>query len=663
MKKIYIFLAAGLALAASRQVQAGFSVKNTQTCLITGANFADLQEAVKQYNKSSNRLCTWLISFTESGEMEMTSAIEIKGNPVHDGEGTLISRTSAANFVLDATGRGDCPIKAKVGAKIAIKRITIKVDNVDKAICDTAGNPVYDDLTSDGHVTSQTDAQEEVAYIHPDVTILPAGSDCAANDQDCDGIIDVGDNCPSVRNPLQEDTDGDGIGDACDIICVSPIGTPDTDGDGIADNCDDDDDGDGVLDINDECSGTPLGTPVLSNGCPLPPEGCDTSDPTQDSDGDGLANGVDPKPCDADADGDGTCDGPLAVAGYCAAGPDQCPLDSSRIVKNSLGQCAPEPGSGDSDPDGDGLTNTLEADLGTDPNDADTDNDSYGDGIDCFPLDGAKHGCGEGVIVVDPDFDNDGICDLAQTATDPVTGNPCTPNPSGRGDNCIAIANPDQKDNDADGIGDVCDPSPSGSTGEDADVDGVPDALENGVQFCTDSSVTDTDRDGLKDGDEVNGKTNQGGFGPCDPDVDSDGICDGPATLKDEEDNEICNAGPNGTGDNCPIVDNSDQKDSDGNGIGDACEGDTDGDGIPDNGEDRDDNCPFISNGDQRDEDGDGIGDLCDTDFDLVNALRASGGCGCRIDGPGGKADMLPFLAMMIPLVLLRMLRKRSKNS
>jgi len=92
---------------------------------------------------------------------------------------------------------------------------------------------------------------------------------------------------------------------------------------------------------------------------------------------------------------------------------------------------------------------------------------------------------------------------------------------------------------------------------------------------------------------------------PCDGTIDSDGdtICD--------------------KADNCPSVNNPDQKDSDGDGIGDACDsdtppppdrcadlgGDTDGDGFCN----KVDNCPAVNNPDQTDSDGDGIGDRCDT--------------------------------------------------
>jgi len=84
----------------------------------------------------------------------------------------------------------------------------------------------------------------------------------------------------------------------------------------------------------------------------------------------------------------------------------------------------------------------------------------------------------------------------------------------------------------------------------------------------------------------------------CQRDTDKDGIVD-----------------PN---DNCPLVVNADQADSDGDSIGDACQNDHDGDGVADYvvGGDgslqMNDNCPSVANPSQANSDGDGIGDACD---------------------------------------------------
>lgn len=66
--------------------------------------------------------------------------------------------------------------------------------------------------------------------------------------------------------------------------------------------------------------------------------------------------------------------------------------------------------------------------------------------------------------------------------------------------------------------------------------------------------------------------------------------------------------------DNCPNHPNSTQEDANNNGIGDVCE-DPDRDGIVN----VDDNCPDVRNGAQQDGDRDGIGNACDDVDDRLN--------------------------------------------
>jgi hypothetical protein len=123
-----------------------------------------------------------------------------------------------------------------------------------------------------------------------DAQITVSGGICPS-DTDDDGVPDTYDNCPGTSNTDQDDTDGDGQGNACDgdddddtiadandnCSLLANADQTDSDGDGQGNACDDDDDNDTIADDNDNC-------PSAAN-------------PDQaDSDGDGLGDACDTTP-------------------------------------------------------------------------------------------------------------------------------------------------------------------------------------------------------------------------------------------------------------------------------------------------------------------------------------------------------------------------------
>ncbi|MCR9104192.1 MAG: thrombospondin type 3 repeat-containing protein [Gammaproteobacteria bacterium] len=132
------------------------------------------------------------------------------------------------------------------------------------------------------------------------------------------------------------------------------------------------------------------------------------------------------------------------------------------------------------------------------------------------------------------------------------------------------------------------------SDGTEIDITGVNDSDADGVIDAVDNCPL------IPNADQINTDGADDGGDACDRDDDDDMICDDGLAVEG-----VCIVGPTGS-DNCRLVSNNDQLDSNEDGVGDAC--DADNDGIPDDV----DNCPLIPNSDQQDTDTNGRGDACE---------------------------------------------------
>ncbi len=345
---------------------------------------------------------------------------------------------------------------------------------------------------------------------------------------------------------------------------------------------------------------------------------CNDTDP--DIDGDNVNNGEDSDPNNpnicSDTDND-TCDD-------CVSG-QYDPLNDGTDTNNdgicdAGDECTPDPcHNGSACTDGDNSYNCDCTGTGFTGTNCDEDIDECADAslnncdsnATCNNTEGSftctcntgYAGNGVNCINITTDTDNDGILDYNTDGT-PL-------------DNCINIANNDQKDTDEDGMGDACD---------DSDNDGINDDKDNCMNiFNPEQSNIDLDDKGDVCDDDIDGDTILNDDDNCkytantdqaDSDNDNIGdVCDSDNGVVDTDGDGINDFDENGAPlDNCVNVPNHDQLDTDNDETGDACDDDIDGDSVLNT----DDNCISVSNADQLDDDNDGIGNTCDdvTDTD-----------------------------------------------
>jgi hypothetical protein len=183
------------------------------------------------------------------------------------------------------------------------------------------------------------------------------------------------------------------------------------------------------------------------------------------------------------------------------------------------------------------------------------------------------------------DSDGDGVCDNQ--------------------DNCDFTPNPDQADNDGDGIGNVCDATPNGSSGGNTDCTGLQVIGGTGSITISAISVGSTIL-------EYNGgaATGWNWIGICSANCGNQqtvtGLEAGQYTIKAQNFAPYCYFEYEVT-----VIEG-------GNNPCDSQGGDSDGDGVCNNT----DNCLNTANADQADNDGDGIGNVCD---DTPNGIGGGG--------------------------------------
>ncbi|MFT6396150.1 MAG: hypothetical protein ACJAYU_000893 [Bradymonadia bacterium] len=276
----------------------------------------------------------------DSGGSTARQPLEFDADPAGTPVGQLLAGLEAPPTSVTLPSNDDAPAVIRFDNPTHARVRTLTTDSVVGRIMPTpfgisARKMDADDSDGDGIVNDEDNCPLVYNLSQDDGNDDGLGDACAT-DYDGDGIADDGDdsgsttdtictgwgapdeeivpcddNCREVANPRQRDTDGDGLGDLCDLdrddngvddldedvdwdgdgISTADEGDVDTDGDGIPDAFDSDDDNDGIPTAREGSDDT--------DGDGIP------DDRDSDSDGDGIPDQYEG---DRDTDGDGTPD-------------------------------------------------------------------------------------------------------------------------------------------------------------------------------------------------------------------------------------------------------------------------------------------------------------------------------------------------------------------
>ncbi|MGB0591564.1 MAG: MopE-related protein [Myxococcota bacterium] len=403
------------------------------------------------------------------------------------------------------------------------------------------------DGDGDGFSPNEGDCDDDDSEVFPGAVEL-----CDNLNNDCDSLIDEGfpnADLDGLADCVDPDDDGDGVDDGLDCEPLDPdifLGKPEL-CNGVDDDCD--------LAI-DEGYAAPITYYYLDDDADG--YGGQSSAPLADCSGQGPPTGYTED--NTDCDDQNTFVYPGAIE-LCDSFDNDCNgvADDGAAAVDLDGDETPD--CLDEDIDGDGFSNDLEVDQGSDPMDpfscGDQDLDSCDD---CSEVGTAQPG-NDGL-----DSDGDGVCDLGDEDDD------------GDGDpdasDCAQL-NPQIYTGAQEICGDLIDDNCDGTLDDGCDLDGdsVEDQLDNCPEVYNEFQV-DTDEDGAGD--------------VCDQDDDDDGVSDVVEELQgsDPKDAFSCGDQDLDTCDDCSVVGtaqpDNDGLDTDEDGACDLGDEDDDGDGDPD---------------------------------------------------------------------------------